>query len=112
MSATASLAFPVLPALAGTVEEPLPSGETSAPVASPSDRALLERVVRGDQDAFTVLYKRYERPVFAVLLRMSGQRALAEEWLQETFTRVWLGAASHDPSRGEVKPCGSRCPVR
>ncbi|HSD67604.1 MAG TPA: sigma-70 family RNA polymerase sigma factor, partial [Vicinamibacteria bacterium] len=33
-----------------------------------------------------------------------GRRALAEEWLQEAFTRVWLGAATHDPSRGEVRP--------
>jgi RNA polymerase sigma-70 factor (ECF subfamily) len=35
---------------------------------------------------------------------MAGRRALAEEWLQEAFTRVWLGAATHDPSRGAVKP--------
>jgi RNA polymerase sigma-70 factor (ECF subfamily) len=73
-------------------------------MASPSDDALLERVARGDTDAFTVLYRRYERPVFAVLLRLGGQRALAEEWLQEAFTRVWLAAASHDPARGAVRP--------
>ena len=68
------------------------------------DEALIERVARGDADAFSVLYRRYERPVFAVLLRLGGQRALAEEWLQETFTRVWLAARSHDPARGRVKP--------
>ena len=43
-------------------------------------------------------------PVFAVLLRLGGQRALAEEWLQEAFTRVWLAAGSHDAARGRVKP--------
>jgi len=101
LSTTSSLALPVFPALAGAVEEPLPS---TPPVPTLTDRALLERVAGGDQDAFAVLYRRYERPVFGVLLRMTGQRALAEEWLQEAFTRVWLGAGSHDPSRGEVKP--------
>jgi RNA polymerase sigma-70 factor (ECF subfamily) len=40
-----------------------------------------------------------------MLLRLAGgRRALAEEWLQEAFTRVWLGASSHDPARGEVRP--------
>jgi len=102
MTATTSLTLSFPPALAGAVDDPRPTG--SRPPAAASDRALLERVTRGDQDAFTLLYRRYERPVFAVLLRMAGQRALAEEWLQEAFTRVWLGASSHDPARGEVKP--------
>ena len=69
-----------------------------------ADEALIERVARHDRDAFTALYRRYERPVFAVLLRLGGQRPLAEEWLQEAFTRVWLAAGSHDPARGRVKP--------
>jgi RNA polymerase sigma-70 factor (ECF subfamily) len=69
-----------------------------------SDDALIARVAGGDADAFSVLYRRYERPVFAVLLRLGGQRALAEEWLQEAFTRVWLAAGTHDPARGQVKP--------
>jgi RNA polymerase sigma-70 factor (ECF subfamily) len=68
------------------------------------DEVLIERVARQDRDAFTALYRRYERPVFAVLLRLGGQRQLAEEWLQEAFTRVWLAAAMHDPARGRVKP--------
>jgi RNA polymerase sigma-70 factor (ECF subfamily) len=104
MDASASLAFPFPPALAGAVDEPRPSGETTPAVPTPSDRALLERVARGDRDAFTLLYRRYERPVFGVLLRLSGRRAVAEEWLQEAFTRVWLGAGTHDPTRGSVKP--------
>ena len=103
MSTTAILPFPPLPSLAGSAAEPVPSGGPA--MATLPDRALLERVARGDADAFTALYRRYERPVFGVLLRLAGgRRALAEEWLQEAFTRVWLGAATHDPSRGEVRP--------
>jgi RNA polymerase sigma-70 factor (ECF subfamily) len=103
MSTTAALPFPLLPSLAGSASEPVPSGVPAMAILP--DRALLERVAGGDTDAFTALYRRYERPVFGVLLRLAGgRRALAEEWLQEAFTRVWLGAATHDPSRGEVRP--------
>jgi RNA polymerase sigma-70 factor (ECF subfamily) len=103
MSTTAILPFPLLPSLAGSASEPVPSGVPAMAILP--DRALLERVAGGDTDAFTALYRRYERPVFGVLLRLAGgRRALAEEWLQEAFTRVWLGASTHDPSRGAVRP--------
>ncbi len=103
MSTTFSLPFPPLLALAEDEADPVPSGVLAMPTLS--DGALLERVARGDADAFTVLYRRFERPVFAMLLRLAGgRRAIAEEWLQEAFTRVWLGAATHDPARGEVRP--------
>jgi RNA polymerase sigma-70 factor (ECF subfamily) len=103
MSATATLPFPPLPSLAGSAVESVPSGVPA--MATLPDRALIERVARGDADAFAALYRRYERPVFGVLLRLaSGRRSLAEEWLQEAFTRVWLGAGTHDPARGAVRP--------
>jgi RNA polymerase sigma-70 factor, ECF subfamily len=104
LSSSAALPFP-LPGLRiydATAGEPSRSPALAA-LASASDDALVERVVRGDRDAFALLYRRYERPVFAVLLRLGGQRALAEEWLQEAFTRVWLAAASHDSARGAVR---------
>ena len=104
MSSSAALPFP-LPGLRiydATAGEPSRSPALAA-LASASDDALVERVARGDRDAFALLYRRYERPVFAVLLRLGGQRALAEEWLQEAFTRVWLAAGSHDSARGAVR---------
>jgi RNA polymerase sigma-70 factor, ECF subfamily len=105
MSTTAILPFPFLPAVAGGAAQPVPSGGTASVMSTLADGALLERVARGDADAFTVLYRRLERPVFAMLLRLAGgRRAVAEEWLQEAFTRVWLGASTHDPARGEVRP--------
>jgi len=105
MSTTAILAFPLSPPLAASALEPLTSSALDRTAEGPSDRSLVERSARGDKDAFTVLYRRYERPVFGVLLRLAnGRRALAEEWLQEAFTRVWLGAGTHDPARGEVRP--------
>jgi RNA polymerase sigma-70 factor (ECF subfamily) len=102
---TDSLPFPLPGLLAGdaTTRQPVRSSAAVA-LTTLSDDALIERVAGGDADAFSVLYRRYERPVFSVLLRLGGRRALAEEWLQEAFTRVWLAARSHDPGRGGVKP--------
>jgi RNA polymerase sigma-70 factor (ECF subfamily) len=99
------LPLPLVALLIGTAsdEHEREGGDGPAPSLALSDDALLERVASGDRDAFTVLYRRYERPVFAVLLRLGGQRALAEEWLQEAFTRVWLAARTHDPARGAVR---------
>jgi RNA polymerase sigma-70 factor (ECF subfamily) len=99
MNLSASLPFPPAALLAGDADEAVAPATAAA-----SDDVLLERAARGDKDAFTLLYRRYERPVFGVLLRLAGQRALAEEWLQESFTRVWLAAATHDPARGAVRP--------
>ncbi len=99
MSLSASLPFPPAALLAGHADEAV-----APATAASSDDVLLGRAARGDKDAFTLLYRRYERPVFGVLFRLAGQRALAEEWLQESFTRVWLAAATHDPARGAVRP--------
>jgi RNA polymerase sigma-70 factor, ECF subfamily len=105
LSTTATLLFPLPGLMTGDTSTLKTLGSASvAAMAALSDETLIEQVARGDADAFTVLYRRYERPVFAVLLRLGGQRALAEEWLQEAFTRVWLAAGRHDPARGRVKP--------
>jgi len=106
MSTIAIPTFPFLPTLTedGRAAEPVPSAQIALAMQTLTDRALVERVAGGDADAFTVLYRRYERPLFAFLLRLAGRRALAEELLQETFTRVWRAADKHDPARGQVRP--------
>jgi RNA polymerase sigma-70 factor, ECF subfamily len=103
MSATI-LPLPLTGLLAGNSADRPWAKDEAATATVLSDDDLLARVTGGDRDAFTVLYRRYERPVFGVLLRLAGQRPLAEEWLQEAFTRVWLAAATHDPARGAVRP--------
>lgn len=49
----------------------------------------------GDVRAFERLLQRHRRPVFNFLLRQVGNRAQAEEMLQEVFLRVIRGAASY-----------------
>ena len=100
MEHTASLAFdvPLAPAVPG---EPLPSAGKAMP--TPSDLDLIDSVARRDAEAFSVLYARHSRPVFSMLFRLAGRRELAEEWLQEAFTRVWLAAGTCDPTRAAVR---------
>lgn len=93
-----------LPVLAVAAEDESREEEAGEPVTvTPTDQDLLARVASGDTEAFTILYRRYERPVFGLLFRLAGRRALAEEWLQETFTRVWRAAGTHDPARGAAR---------
>lgn len=61
---------------------------------------LIDRVARQDRAAFRELYSRTSAKLMGVLLRMLGQRAEAEEALQEVFTRVWLRAGRFDATKG------------
>jgi RNA polymerase sigma-70 factor (ECF subfamily) len=64
------------------------------------DGRLIERVGRGDRDAFDQLYRRFARPVLAMALRQLGDNGRAEDAAQETFAAVWRSARSYRPERG------------
>jgi RNA polymerase sigma-70 factor (ECF subfamily) len=65
------------------------------------EAALLFAVGSGDRDqALPELYRRYERRLFGLGIRLLGDAGLAEELVQETFLRVWRTADRFDPSRG------------
>jgi RNA polymerase sigma-70 factor (ECF subfamily) len=51
--------------------------------------ALIARVAMGDRKAFRSLYARTSAKLFGVALRVSRERAVAEEVLQEVFLKVW-----------------------
>ena len=61
---------------------------------------LLLEVARGDAPAMRELYRRFERPLFALGVRWYGDRGLAEELVQEVTLRVWRKAHMFDPERG------------
>src|SRR3954449_9935383 len=69
-----------------------------------SDGDLIQRAAGGDQGAFEQLYKRYARPVFGLALRRLGDRARAEDAVQETFASIWRSAGSYKPERGPGAP--------
>ena len=64
------------------------------------DVALLERVARGDEQAFAALFDRYSHILLGLLIRIVGSRAEAEDVLQEVFLQVWQRAGSYNVERG------------
>lgn len=53
-----------------------------------TDDALFERYRNGDAAAFETLLARHQSALFGFLIRMTGDRALAEDLFQETWLRV------------------------
>ena len=61
---------------------------------------LLFLTAAQDRGAFRALYVDSSAKLMGVLLRILGQRAEAEDALQEVYTRVWLRAGRFDASKG------------
>jgi len=57
---------------------------------------VLRRVARRDGRALAQLYDRYGRLVYAIVLRVVRDQAVAEDLVQETFLRVWNRAQIFD----------------
>ncbi len=62
---------------------------------------LLARTGLGDRAAFARLYQRTSGQLYAVVLRIQRDRALAEDLLQEIYVSVWKAAASFDAARSQ-----------
>ena len=55
------------------------------------DLGVLRKAQRGDERAFTLIVRTYETPVYNYVLRLVGDRVLAEDLTQEVFLRVYQG---------------------
>jgi RNA polymerase sigma-70 factor (ECF subfamily) len=56
--------------------------------ATVTDEALMTAVRGGDVAKLGLLFERYHRPLFDFLARMTGDRAAAEDLVQDVFVRV------------------------
>ena len=67
-------------------------GLYSATLSLPQpDPGVLRKAQKGDERAFAIILRMYETPVFNYVLRMVGDRTLAEDLTQEVFLRVFQG---------------------
>lgn len=75
---------------------------TGGVAAVDDDRADVAAAAGGDRRAFERLYRRHGQRVFALCLRMTADRSLAEELVQDVFVRVWhkLGTFRGDAAFG------------
>jgi len=60
---------------------------------------VLERFVRGDQDAFEALYRQFEHDVHSWILRIVRDGNAAEDAVVEAFWRAYKGRARFDSRR-------------
>ncbi|KYP81365.1 RNA polymerase sigma factor [Ferroacidibacillus organovorans] len=67
-----------------------------------SDEFLLEGIARREQAALETFYDRHERMVFSFALRCVADRSLAEEVVQDVFTRLWRSAERYDGQKAKV----------
>jgi RNA polymerase sigma-70 factor (ECF subfamily) len=68
-----------------TVAQPVPR------TLNPADESLTltSRARRGETEALRLIFERYSRPVFGFVYDMLGERAHAEDVVQETFVRAY-----------------------
>ena len=58
------------------------------------DRDIIERVLGGDNDAFSLLVEKYQTKVYNLALRMSGNEDDAFDLAQDSFVRAWRNLGS------------------
>ena len=68
-----------------------------------SDSALVVAIGRWRQDALAEAYRRHAGAVFGLARRVLGDRALAEEVVQEVFLRLWDHPDRFDAERGSLR---------
>ena len=62
-----------------------------------TDEKLVELALDGDEEAFGILVRRYQRRLTAFLSQLVGDLELARELSQEAFVRAWSALARFDP---------------
>jgi RNA polymerase sigma-70 factor, ECF subfamily len=83
------------------------AGEGGGPVERTADSARVSSVAADsevlDEPALRLLYAEHSGPVLAYLLRLTRDRARAEDLLQETMLRAWRRPKVFEPGRGSVR---------
>src|SRR5947207_3274118 len=67
------------------------------------DDDLLHRMLDGDEDAFSELYRRHQGGLYRFALQMTGNSGTAEDVTQEAFMTLIREARRFDPEKGSVK---------
>jgi RNA polymerase sigma factor (sigma-70 family) len=66
------------------------------------DDVLLRRAAQGDEEAFTLLYRRHQAALYRFALRMTGNTWAAEEIVQDVFMTLMRDPKKYDATRGAL----------
>jgi RNA polymerase sigma-70 factor, ECF subfamily len=89
----------------GVMFRPLRSarGRSAVGLQLLADEELMQLMYKGETAAFEAIYDRHADAAFSLAYRMCGQRALAEDVVQEAFLSLWRSGARYDRLRGSVR---------
>jgi RNA polymerase sigma-70 factor (ECF subfamily) len=66
------------------------------------DAALVREIAAGSEDALGMIYDRHVDAIYAVATRLTADRQVAEEVVQETFLALWNRAELFNPAVGSL----------
>lgn len=69
----------------------------SPDLSNASDQELVAQAREGSEEAYRELHRRYRGPVYNLILRMVGERDLADELTQDTFVNMFIGLGTYRP---------------
>ena len=67
-----------------------------------ADESIIELLRRQEMNGISLLYDKYSAALFGVILRVVNNREIAEEVLQDTFTKIWRNFDSYDGTKGRL----------
>jgi RNA polymerase sigma-70 factor (ECF subfamily) len=89
-----------------TVQSRIPVSypETGECTKNLADEELVEKILKGDEDAFRCLYDKYRRPVYAAVCRIIPDCEEARDATQEIFMAVYRSLRIWSPQRAGLLP--------
>jgi RNA polymerase sigma-70 factor (ECF subfamily) len=68
-----------------------------------ADEELMPLIGEKDAAAFEVFYDRHGAVAYSLAYRIVGERAAAEDVIQEAFVSIWRNGGRYDRARGSVR---------
>lgn len=99
LSLTPTIARGFIAGMSATISTPI---SRALAQESSADLDLLRRICAQDERALETLYDKHSALVYAMAMRIVGDRNLAQEILQDCFLRAWNSASQFDIARGNV----------
>lgn len=67
-----------------------------------ADEQIIELLRLRETSGLSMLYDKYSGALFGTIVRVVHSQEIAEEVLQDTFTKVWRNFESYDTSKGRL----------
>jgi RNA polymerase sigma-70 factor (ECF subfamily) len=68
-------------------------------MGNPDDQEIIEDILRGDSEAYSILVVRHQKAIFNLMIRMTGCAEDAADLTQETFIKAYEGLSRFQRGR-------------